>query len=189
MLTASFARPVGLFDNWFNKLTAYLTAGDFCHSEFIFSFTAQRMKAFLELVGEDLTTWKKKLERYEEEGMFHICFFIVWGDTVSYRLLKRKHNNPYYKFPNENENALIEMNISDDQEFVVAQFLFDQMKKQYDTFGALTYYVPLRSRAVIYDKYFCSQLMVVSLQQIQKLKNINPSSITPNKLYQLLLVQ
>jgi hypothetical protein len=113
----------------------------------------------------------------------------VWGDSVSYRLLKKKHNNPYYKFPSENENALIEMKINDEQEFVVAKFLFDQIKKDYDTFGALTFYVPLRGRSGTYEKYFCSQLMVASLQQINKLKNINPSSVTPNKLYQLLLTQ
>ena len=39
MITASFAKPVGLFDNWFNKVTAYVTGGEFCHSEFIFSFS------------------------------------------------------------------------------------------------------------------------------------------------------
>ena len=189
MLTASFARPVGLFDNWFNRLTAFITSGDFCHSEFIFSFTTERMINFLNHMEEDLSDWDKKLKRYEEDGMYHMCFFIVWGDSVSYRLLKKRHNNPYYKFPSENENALIEMKINDEQEFVVAKFLFDQIKKDYDTFGALTFYVPLRGRSGTYEKYFCSQLMVASLQQINKLKNINPSSVTPNKLYQLLLTQ
>lgn len=189
MLTASFARPVGLFDNWFNKLVSLVTAGDYCHSEFIFSWSSDRMKAFLQFVGEDEAAWEKKLKRYEEDNMFHICFFIVMGDTVSYRLLKRNHNNPYYKFPNESENALLQMRLTDDQEFTIAKFLFNQIKKDYDTVGAFTFFVPLRSRAGTYDKYFCSQLMVASLQQVNLLMDVNPSSVTPNKLYQLLLIQ
>ena len=56
MLTASFARPVGLFDI-FNKLTAYLTAGDFVIVNLFFVHGATN-ESILELVGEDLTTKK-----------------------------------------------------------------------------------------------------------------------------------
>ena len=64
VLVGSFARPIGLFDNWFNKVTAVVTGhgGNFCHSEFIFSFSVERMKKFLTYVEEDLSKWKKKLD-------------------------------------------------------------------------------------------------------------------------------
>ena len=43
MLNAVFARPIGIFDNWFNKVVSVLTLGDYCHSEFVFryAFNAQ----------------------------------------------------------------------------------------------------------------------------------------------------
>jgi len=191
VLVGSFARPIGLFDNWFNKVTAMVTGhgGNFCHSEFVFSFTVERMKKFLDYVNEDLSKWQKKMDRYEEEGMIHICFFIVWGNNVSYRLLKYGHNNPYYKYPNENEFSLVQIkDLSEDDEFLIGKFLMDQMKKEYDYYGALTFFVPLRNQEPTYNRWFCSQLMVASLQHINRLKNVNPGAVSPNHLYKLLLV-
>lgn len=191
VLVGSFARPIGLFDNWFNKVTAVVTGhgGNFCHSEFIFSFSVERMKKFLTYVEEDLNKWKKKLERYEEDGMIHICFFIVWGNNVSYRLMKYGHNNPYFKYPNENEFSLVTIkNLSDEDEFRIGKFLMDQIKKEYDYYGALSFWVPLRNQEPTYNRWFCSQLMVASLQHINRLKNVNPGGISPNHLYKLLLV-
>ena len=163
--------------------------GNFCHSEFVFSFTVERMKHFLNFVEEDFSKWEKKLERYEENGLIHICFFIVWGNKVSYRLLKYGHNNPYFKYPNENEFSLVEIkDLSDEDEFEIGKFLMDQIKKEYDYYGALTFFVPMRNQEPTYNKWFCSQLMVASLQHINRLKNVNPGAISPNHLYKLLLV-
>ena len=69
-LVASFAKPIGLFDNWFNKVTAVVTGhgGNFCHSEFVFTFTLERMNEFLLHVDENPKDWQKKLDRYEEDG-------------------------------------------------------------------------------------------------------------------------
>ena len=190
-LVASFAKPVGLFDNWFNKLTAVVTGhgGNFCHSEFVFSFTKQRMKEYLKYVGEDVSKWQKKLEKYEENGVIHICFYIVWGNTVSYRLLKYSHNNPFFTYPNENQFSLLKIkNLTEEDEFLIGKFLMDQVKKEYDYVGALSFFVPLRSQSATYNKWFCSQLMVASLQHINRSKNVNPSGITPNHLYKLLIV-
>ena len=191
VLVGSFARPIGLFDNWFNKVTAMVTGhgGNFCHSEFVFSFTVERMKKFLDYVNEDLSKWQRKMDRYEDEGMIHICFFIVWGNNVSYRLLKYGHNNPYYKYPNENEFSLVQIkDLSEDDEFLIGKFLMDQMKKEYDYYGALTFFVPLRNQEPTYNRWFCSQLMVASLQHINRLKNVNPGAVSPNHLYKPLLV-
>lgn len=188
MLTASFARPVGMFDNAFNKFTSVITGGSYCHSEFIFSFNTDKFKKFLEHVGEEVESWEKKIERYNDDGMIHLCLFIVWGSEVGFRLLRRDHNNPYYRYPTETEFGIIELNkLSEEEQFEVGKYIFEQRKKTYDYFGALTFFIPLRSSSVTYNKYFCSQLMVAALQHVNKLKQYNPSAITPNQLHNLLL--
>ena len=60
-----------------------------------------------------------------------------------YQLLKYGHNNPYFKFPNENEFTLVKIkNLSDEEEFSIGKFLMDQRKKEYDYMGATTFFVP-----------------------------------------------
>ena len=96
MLNAVFARPVGIFDNWFNKFVTYLTRGDFCHSEFVFTWTEEEAEHFFsEIDGHD--KFKANYSRYIEDGKLHVCFYILWGDVLSYRLLKYQHNNPFYR--------------------------------------------------------------------------------------------
>lgn len=188
MLVASFARPCGMFDNWFNKLTSFVTGGSFCHSEFVFSFPVARMREFLTFAEEDESEWQRKLVRYEEDGMIHLCFYIVWGDDVSYRLMKKKHNNPFYRYPNESQFCVVGVDATPEEEFEMAKFLMDQRSKNYDYVGALSYFVPLRDRAATYNRWFCSQLMVATLQHVNKLKDVNPSGITPNGLYNILVL-
>ena len=184
---ASFARPMGMFDNTYNKIVAWFTGGSYCHSELIFSFTEAQITHFLSsLDGHDKL--KNRVPKYMEDGVVHICFYIVWGDQCSYRLMKKRHNNPFYKFPCEPQFSLIELNtFNETEEFKMCRFLCDQCKKEYDYIGAMTYFLPYRGRQAVYPTYFCSQLMVSTFQHVQKFKDINPSSITPNKLYNMLL--
>jgi hypothetical protein len=186
MLHGSFARPVGLFDNWFNGVVAGITGGAFCHSEFIFSWDTDTATAFLNTVeGQDRL--KERCEEYEEDNMVNICFYVLWGDTCSYRFLKNSHRNKFYRTPNEAEYEQVEIPINMEEEYKLARFLLEQCGKNYDYVGALTCFVPFRKTSNIYDVYFCSQLMVCALQHVDKLKNVNPSGVTPNTLYKLLL--
>ena len=111
MLNAVFARPVGIFDNWFNKFVTYLTRGDFCHSEFVFTWTEEEAEHFFsEIDGHD--KFKANYSRYIEDGKLHVCFYILWGDVLSYRLLKYQHNNPFYRVFDDSQAESVTVNTS-----------------------------------------------------------------------------
>lgn len=185
MISASFARPCGLFDNFFNRFVSWLTAGDYCHSEFIVTWDLATATTFFDNIeGHDKL--KERFADYIEDGKVNICFYVLWGDTTGYRLLKHDSNNPFYRMPNETQFTVLPLPMEVEQEFKVATFLLNQCKKEYDYAGALTYYLPLRHSHQEYPTYFCSQLMVCALQQVRQFQDINPSSVTPNKLYTLL---
>jgi len=185
MIYASFARPVGLFDNWFNRVVSKITGGDFCHSEFIVSWDSETAKKFFStLEGHDKL--KDKYGLYEEDGLIHICFYVLWGDRCAFRLLKYNHNNPFYRFPNEQQFELVPLETSEENEFTLSQFLLNQCKKPYDYAGALFSWMPLRYSDTEYPSYYCSQLMICALQNIRMHQEVNPSGYTPNALYKLL---
>ena len=185
MIEASFARPVGLFDNFFNKFVTWLTAGNYCHSEFIFTWDIETEERFFNQM-EGFDKLKEKYKNYEEDGKIHICFYVLWGDTTGYRLLKHTHNNPFYRMPNETQFTTLKVPMEEEDEFTMATFLLNQTKKPYDYAGALTYYLPLRNSQSTYPQYFCSELMICALQHVRQYSDVNPSSVTPNKLYTLL---
>ncbi len=185
MIQASFARPVGLFDNWFNKFVTWLTAGNYCHSEFIFTWDKETAESFFKTIdGHDRL--KENYSRYEEDGKINICFYVLWGDRTGYRLLKHTHNNPFYRMPNETQFTCLPITMEQEDEFKMAQFLLDQVTKPYDYAGALGYFLPVRHSQSEYPQYYCSELMVCALQHVRQHQNINPSSVTPNRLYAIL---
>ena len=185
MITASFAKPVGLFDNWFNKVVSRITGGEFCHSEFIVSWDCETAERFFEQV-DGHARLKRRYLNYVEDDLIHICFYVLWGHAISYRLLKKNHNNPFFRMPNKIQYACVNIDASEEEEMAMAKFLIDQCTKPYDTVGALTFFIPLRQSAHQYDMYFCSQLMVCAMQQINRMTHVNAASLTPNSLYKLL---
>lgn len=185
MLIASFAKPIGMFDNFFNKAVAWATNGDFCHSEFIFTYTSEEFENIINDI-EGHTFLKEKFRQYVENDKINICFYVIWGDTVSYRLLKKTHNNPFYRMPNESQFKTIKLETTNEQEEKMLSFLLNQCGKFYDYKAALAYWLPWRSSMPEYPKYFCSQLMLTTLHQIQLYREFNPASTTPNELYKIL---
>lgn len=185
MIQASFARPMGLFDNWFNKFVAKLTGGSYCHSEFIVTWPVDQLLETVNHTGGHINL-RNELSKMDANNV-NLCFYVVWGDACNYRLLKDQDVNAFHRMPNQTEYSTLplDMNLSEEKKLV--RFLFDQCNKNYDYLGALTYYVPVRKTQAVYDTYFCSQLMVCALQHINRLPNVNPSGVTPNKLYNLLL--
>jgi len=185
MIQACFARPVGLFNNWFNKLVTWVTAGNYCHSEFIITWDKKTAESFFDKL-EGYNRLKDKYLDYLEDGKVNICFYVLWGDVTGYRLLKHAHNNPFYRMPNETQFSCIHVPMEQDDEFLMAEFLLSQVKKPYDYAGALGYFLPIRPSQDEYQQYYCSELMVCALQHVDKYKDINPSSVTPNRLYAIL---
>lgn len=185
MLAGSFARAVGLFDNFFNKVVARFTGGEFCHSEFVVTWDEKTAAEFFDSL-EGHEKLQRNYTRYLDDGELHICFYLLWGDTASYRMLKKDHNNPFYRYPDGRQFQLVELNTTKEEEFKVARFLLEQYKKHYDYAGALSYWFPLRASQMEYPTYFCSQQMLCALQHIGRFRDTNPSSVTPNKLFDLM---
>tara|TARA_Y100000389_G_scaffold99609_1_gene96341 strand:- start:4991 stop:5551 length:561 start_codon:yes stop_codon:yes gene_type:complete len=185
MLNAVFTKPVGIFDNWFNKVVSYMTGGDYCHSEFVFSWDLAEAEAFFDQVeGHDKL--KENYMKYVEDGRLNMCFYILWGDVLSYRMLKYNHNNPFYRVMDESQACSVRITLSSQNEHKVAKFLLGECGKPYDYTGAVGYFIPLRNSQTEYETYYCSELMVCALQQCRMLLEVNPSGVTPNKLYTLL---
>jgi len=185
MLNAVFVRPVGIFDNWFNKAVSLMTRGDYCHSEFVFSWTEEEAEAFFsEVEGHD--RFKDNYTLYLEDGMLHLCFYILWGDVLSYRLLKYQHNNPFYRMMDKSQASYVKINADMNKQKKLAKFLLSQCGKPYDYTAAVLHFVPFRKSSSEYEEYYCSELMVCALQQCRMLLHVNPSGVTPNYLYKLL---
>ena len=67
MLYASFLRPEGVYDSYFNKLVAFVTrGGDFCHSEFVFRWSEEEFAKVREWIKE-----YKSRKRSKEEKKTH----------------------------------------------------------------------------------------------------------------------
>ncbi len=185
MLYASFAKPVGMFDNFFNKAVAWITSGEFCHSEFIFSYSVEEFEKILNSV-EGHTYLKNLYKSYVENDVINICFYVIWGDKVSYRLLKHNHNNPFYRMPNNTQFDKVKVELQQKDEEKMISFLLKQCGKYYDYGGALGYFIPMRNSMPEYSRYFCSQLMLTCFHQIQMYREYNPANTTPNGLYKIL---
>ena len=185
MLWASFAKPAGIFDNFFNKAVSWITGGEYCHSEFIFQLEEERLANILEEI-DGHTNIKENFRKFSENNTVNLCFYVLWGDIVSYRFLKETHNNPFYRMPNDIQYTQLHIDIDHQKELDIMKFLLQECGKFYDYTGALAYFVPWRNQNDTYDKYFCSQLMLTAMQKIDMYTNHNPASITPNQLYKII---
>jgi hypothetical protein len=118
--------------------------------------------------------------------VLNLCFYVLWGDLVSYRFLKHTHNNPFYRMPNNTQYTQVHLDVDEIKEHEMLNFLLQECGKYYDYGGALAYFVPWRTHSNVYEKYFCSQLMMTTMQKVGLYANHNPASITPNQLYKII---
>lgn len=174
MLYASFVRPEGVYNSWFNKLAARVTGGPFCHSEFIFRWSDDQLKQVLSRV-KGLGSLRNK------KGPIDVAVYIIWGDIVRYRVLSGY--SPFWSVP---ERDMQHIDISWDSELNTITWLANQLGTPYDKTGALLSPIPLRRKSLAYESYFCSQLMVCALQRLHMIQQCNPGNVTPNSLYRIL---
>ncbi|MBM29222.1 MAG: hypothetical protein CME58_12710 [Halieaceae bacterium] len=171
MLYASFVRPEGVFDSWFNRLAARATGGPFCHSEFVFRWDEEQFKEIRNKVAG--------FAKYKHhKGPIDVALYVIWGDTVKYRVL-----NGHGEFFSVPEKDMIRVSVPWETEMNTVCWLWNQLGSPYDKTGALLSVVPLRAPSAAYDKYFCSQLMACALQRLGKIKQYNPGALTPNALH------
>lgn len=181
MLYASFVRPEGIYDSWFNKCVAYVTrGGSFCHSEFVFRWTQEEVAQVLQRVKGFASL--KSISKRKGAGEFvDVAVYILWGGHVQYRVLSG--HGPFWSFP---ERDTIRIDVKWESELNTFQWLSNQIGCSYDHMGAVLYGIPLRQRSNTYDHYFCSQLMACALQRLGRIQHLNPASLTPNGLYSVL---
>jgi len=174
MLYASFVRPEGVYNSWFNRFAAAATGGPFCHSEFIFRWSNDQLKQVLGRV--------KGLGRLRNRtGPVDIAVYIIWGDVVRYRVLTGY--SPFWTVP---ERDMQRIDITWESELNTITWLGNQLGAPYDKTGALLSHLPWRKRSLAYDRYFCSQLMACALQRLHMVQQCNPGHVTPNSLHRLL---
>ena len=75
--------------------------------------------------------------------------------------------------PNDTQFKTVSINTTNQQEEKMLSFLLSQCGKSYDYNAALAYWIPWRGSMPEYSKYFCSQLMLTSLHQIQMFLKIS----------------
>lgn len=171
MLYASFREPTGIFSGWFNRFAATATHGNFCHSEFIFKWTQKELK--------DILTLMPNSSLAHTSGTIHVAFYIMWGTRVQYRILSDDAIDDFWRLPTSN---LIPITMEFKNEKKMFEWCMKQYGKEYDKFGALGCWVPVRTQELDYPTYFCSQLMACALNHMY-VTSINPASTTPNSLY------
>ena len=174
MLYASFVRPEGIFNGWFNKAAAFVTRGDFCHSEFIFRWSEEQKEQVLSRV-------KGFAGLRHVDGPVDVAVYILWGDIVRYRILNG--TGEFWSVP---QKDMVKIDVEFDQELNCVTWLSNQIGKEYDITGALLCPVHWRKEDLAYDRYFCSQLMGVALKRQGFLTYCNPGGLSPNSLYAML---
>ena len=175
MLFASFVRPTGIYDSWFNKCVSFVTkGGSYCHSEFVFRWSTEELQEVLERVKGFAS-----LRSYTPSNdVVDVAVYILWGGHVQYRILNG--NGAFWSFPKDD---IIKIQTSWENELNTITWLSNQIGCPYDHAGAVMYSVPLRQANNTYDSYFCSQLMACALRRLGKLHEYNPSALSPNGLY------
>ena len=172
MLYASFLRPEGVYNSWFNKFAAGITpGGNFCHCEFVFRWSESQLKEVLQRV-------KGLGSLRNHSGPVDIAVYIIWGDIVRYRVL-----NGYSEFWSVPEKDMIKINTNWENELNTITWLTNQLGTPYDKLGALLSPFHWRKANGAYEQYFCSQLMACALQRLGHISNYNPGGLTPNALH------
>ena len=183
---AAFYEPKGMFDSFFNKAAAYITGGDFCHSDFVYKWNEDQLNCILNRT-KGMSDIRERKKEYMTDGFIYVCFHVFWGDRVEYRVMMPDHINEYWRVP---ENKLM-INMSWEDEEKTFHWCVSQMGKPYDYSSALTYMFRknrLKNVPKKYNKYYCSMFMVKALQNVDVLaETINPCAVVPNKLYKLLV--
>tara|TARA_B110001452_G_scaffold267564_1_gene278094 strand:+ start:1408 stop:1965 length:558 start_codon:yes stop_codon:yes gene_type:complete len=179
MIYASFRKPVGIFNNWMNRVAATVTGGNFCHSEFIFEWTEEQLTEALHVAGLSGSS----LSRIScVDDKIHVAMYIMWGMQVGYRVLSYDAEDPFWNMP---EQHLVPIPCDFKQEKKIFVWCMEQYGKDYDKMGALGSLVPVRSWQIEYDTYFCSQFMACALNHVY-ITSVNPGAVTPNSLYDTL---
>ena len=164
----SFARPIGPYDMLWNKCV-----GKFCHVDMsmkvdknIFQVLANNSleESFHPEVLQSIILQTKK----RKEKRVHVCFYVMWGETVSVRFLDPSHKDPFLHPPSQPTYENITIPVTMDQMHAVLEYNLKQIGKPYDIPRAILLFswktLPVHG---VPTKFFCSQLVLYALEQLQ----------------------
>ena len=111
MLYTLLWRPEACFNTAFNKFTAKITGGEFCHSELVFQYTKRQWMEILKSftsgrIKERATSLSKRLadifEKSDEAKEISLCFYTIWGSEMNLRLLTASDPYIFNRLPTNN---------------------------------------------------------------------------------------
>lgn len=179
MLYASFFRPVGIYEGWFNRAAAWMTGGPYCHSEMVFKWTKAELEEVMQSVKGHLPL------RKNFDGDIYVCMYVLWGGMVDYRFLSEDSPSEFFGL----SDHMIEMNVTKEQEHKLIRWLFDQYGTPYDRVGAVLCPLHWRNPKPTYKRYFCSQLMACAFNACGFTQIPNPGAMSPNSLCRYLCIK
>jgi len=193
---------VSIFESKFNAFAAWITSGNFCHSEIVIHVDPEILKTS---ITKAMTQNDHGLNSCIEECFFsdafarqqlsssepiYVSFAALWGMKLKARVLRSTATNAYEHTPLEKHSDVEYIRVKGIEDIQgVSDFCVMQMGKEYARFSALMsatktectwFHNPSKSK-------FCSELCVCALQQDNILEDLKPATITPNSLYMHIL--
>ena len=196
MLYTLLWRPEACFNTAFNKFTAKITGGEFCHSELVFQYTKRQWMEILKSftsgrIKERATSLSKRLadifEKSDEAKEISLCFHTIWGSEMNLRLLTASDPYIFNRLPTNNNEATkcVYSLFNKEEQRVALGFCLSELHKKYDNVKAVLFWVPrfnCRRATTLPSKYFCSEFIVYCFHQMGFAKNHRPENTTPNDL-------
>lgn len=201
MLYTLLWRPEACFNTYFNKFTAKITGGDFCHSELVFKFTKKEwldvLKTFTDgKVGQRAESLSKRItEIFEEDGEnknISLCFYTIWSSEMNLRILSATDTYIFNRIPDNRYTSSMHSKFNYEEQRGALGFCLSELHKKYDNVKAVLFWVPrfsifMNNNAnTLPNKYFCSEFIVYCFQQIGYAKKHLPENTTPNDLPNIL---
>lgn len=197
MLYTLLWKPEACFETLFNKFTAKITGGAFCHSELVFQFKKAKWLELLKSfnsgrVGQRAKSLSGRLNEIfpgASDKDISLCFYTIWGSEMNLRLLTATDTYVFNKLPDKRYTKSVPSLFSDEEQRAALGFCLSELHKKYDNVKAVLFWVPrvdcLR-RQVLPSKYFCSEFIVYLYQHVGYAKTYKPENITPNDLPKIL---
>ena len=197
MLYTLLWRPEACFKTVFNKFTAKITGGEFCHSELVFQYTKSQWTEILKSftsgkIRERATSLSRRLqdifEHSDAEKKISLCFYTIWGSEMNLRLLSASDPYIFNRLPTTNGQATkcIYSVFNHEEQRVALGFCLSELHKKYDNVKAVLFWVPrfncMRRATALPTKYFCSEFIVYCFHQMGYAKSHIPENTTPNDL-------
>jgi len=182
-----FAKPVSVYDNWINKCV-----GRYCHCEISVKMDAALFSVMVDSAISEayapayLEKILKKTKRVK--GKLHFCFYVLLNDYVDIRFFNDLGDDFYNPVPEVYDTIEIEIDSMQRlKDFVVYNLC--QLGKSYDLCRAVCLYLPFTLRTHQPDKFFCSQLVMHSLNHIDITTDQDINHMKPDDVYDWLTIK